>query len=241
MPYLAEPDDKGWGKEHEYLINAAHARGLPGVICPVEGRWATTGLQYPTLDIELMDSRIGRLPDDPISVDDYRALVAEIEPITGPERPLGPGAQFGPLIGTARGSLSDFAWLNPWTMLVRRSTYQELLSSGFSLNGGVAKISAEFAPDCGFDDGSTESLVELEARCKVALANLPSRDVCPACGRRPITRPKRMVLEAASYDGILPLQRIVEMPAYFVVNDALAAFIRGRGFSNIVLTEIELK
>jgi hypothetical protein len=34
MPYLAEPDDKGWGKEQDYLIDAVHARGLPGVIVP---------------------------------------------------------------------------------------------------------------------------------------------------------------------------------------------------------------
>jgi len=241
MPYLAEPDDNGWGKEHDYLIDAVHTRRLPGVICPLEGPWTTIGLQYPTVDIELIESRVGRLPADPISVDDYRALVAQIEPITGQERPLGPGAQFGPLLGMARGSLGDFAWVNPWTILVRRSTYQELLSSGFPLNGSVAKIGAISAPDCRFDDGSTEPLVELEARCNVVLANLRSRDVCPACGRLPITKPKRMVLEAASYNGALPLQRIVEMPTYFVVNDELGEFIRARGFGNVVLTEIELK
>ena len=113
MPYLAEPDDNGWGKEHDYLIDAVHTRRLPGVICPLEGPWTTIGLQYPTVDIELIESRVGRLPAAPISVDDYRALVAQIEPITGQERPLGPGAQFGPLLGMARGSLGDFCLGEP--------------------------------------------------------------------------------------------------------------------------------
>ena len=67
MPYFAEPDDKGWGKEHDYLINAAHARGLPGVICPLEGAWATTGINYPTVDVALIDSRVGELPVHPYS------------------------------------------------------------------------------------------------------------------------------------------------------------------------------
>src|SRR5262249_12664996 len=178
-------------------------------------------------------------PDHPIPIEDYRDLLAKIEPITGPKRPLRPGANFGPLQGTARGLLGDFAWVNPWTMLVRRSTYQELVSSGFSLNGGEASF--VFSPSCEFEDESTEPLVELEARCKVALANLPSRDTCPVCGRLPITKPKRMVLEAASYDSALPLQRIVEMPTYFVVSDDLGEFIRARGFTNITLTKIELK
>jgi len=137
------------------------------------------------------------------------------------------------LRGTARGLIGDFGWVNPWTMLVRSSTYQELFSSGFSLDGAEARID--------FDNGSTEPVIELEARGKVALANLPSREICPVCGRLPITKPKRMVLEAASYDSALPLQRIVEMPTFFVVNDDLGEFIRARGFSNVTLTKIELK
>lgn len=240
MPYVAKPDDSGWGKEHDYIIDAVHARGLPGVICPLEGAWAITGINYPTVDVALIDSRVGELPVHPIPIEDYRDLVVKIEPITGPERPLRPGTNFGPLRGTMRGLLGDFAWVTSWTMLVRRSAYQELLSAGFSLDGAEAKISAVFAPACEFEDGSTEPLVELEARCKVALANLPSRELCPGCGRLPLTKPKGIVLEAASYDSALPLQRIVEMPTYLVVNDELGEFIRSRGFSNITLSEIEL-
>jgi len=233
MPYLAKPDDNGWGKEHDYLISAVHARKLPGVICPLEGAWATTGINYPTVDVALIDSRVGELPAHPIPIEGYRALVARIEPITGPERRLRPGANLGPLCGTACGLLGDFAWVNPWTMLVRSSTYQELLSLGFSRDGAEARID--------YDNGSTEPLIELEARCKVALANVPSREVCPVCERLAITKPKTMVLEAASYDCALPVQRIVEMPTYLVVNDELGEFIRARGFTNIALTKIELK
>ena len=233
MPYVAMPDDAGWGKDNEYLISAAHARMLPGLVCGVHGVWATTGLNYPTVDIELIDSRIGRLPADPISVDDYRALVARITPITGPERPLGPGANLGPLVGTARGLLGDFAWVNPWTMLVRSSTCQELVSSGFLVQGAEARIS--------FEDGPTEPLIELEALCKLTLANLQHRDLCSICGRLSFVKPKTMVIEAASYDSAKPLHRIVELPTYIVVNDDLAEFIRTRNFSNITLTQIELQ
>ena len=232
MPYVAKPDDDGWGRENDYLISAVHARRLPGVICPLDGAWAGTGINYPTVDVALIDSRVGELPAHPIPIADYKALAAKIEPITGPERLLQPGANLGPLHGTARGLLGDFAWVNPWTMLVRNSTYQELLSSGFPLDGAEARID--------FDDGSSEPLIELEVRCKVALTNLPSREVCQVCGRRSLTRPKTMVLEAASYDGTLPLQRIVEMPTHFIVNDDLGEFIRARNFSNLTLTKIEL-
>lgn len=144
MPYVAKPDDKGWGKNNDYLISAAHARGLPGVICPLEGAWATTGISYPTVDVALLDSRVGELPAHPVSIEDYRALVARIEHITGPDRPLRPGANFGPLHGTARGSLGAFVWANNWTVLVRRSTLQELLSLGFSL----AALKQKSMPRC---------------------------------------------------------------------------------------------
>ena len=232
MPYVAKPDDKGWGKENDYLISAVHARGLPGAICRFDGIWATTGINYPTADVALIDSRVGELPTHPVSAEDYRALAAKIEPIIGSERLLQPGANLGPLRGTAHGPLGDFAWVNPWTTLIRSSTHQELLSLGFSLDGAEAKIN--------FEDGSTEPLIELEALCKVALANLQCREVCPICGRMSFAKPKTMVIEAASYDSARPLQRIVEMPTYFVVNDDLGEFIRARGFSNITLTEIEL-
>jgi len=233
MPYIAEPDDAGWGKDNEYLISAVHSRGLPGVICRVHGVWATTGLNYPTVDIALIDSRIGRLPTNPVSVDDYRALAAQIEPVIGPERPLSPGANLGPLLGTAQGLFGDFAWVNRWTMLVRCATYQELLSSGFFVEGAEARIS--------FKDGPTEPLMELEVLCKVTLANLQPREICSICGRPSFVKPKTMVIEAASYDGAQPLQRIVEMPTYIVINDDLGEFIRTRGFSNITLTQIELQ
>jgi len=233
MPYMAMPDDAGWGKDNEYLISAVHVRKLPGVICSVHGVWATTGLNYPTVDIELIDSRIGRLPASPISVDDFRALVARIEPITGPKRPLSPGANLGPLLGTARGLLGDFAWVNPWTMLVRSSTCQELVSSGFFVQGAEARMS--------FEDGPTEPLMELEAPCKLTLANLQHREICSICGRLSFVKQKTMVIEAASYDSATPLQRIAEMPTCIVVNDDLAEFIRTRGFSNITLTRIALR
>jgi uncharacterized double-CXXCG motif protein len=233
MPYIASPDDAGWGKDNDYLIPAAHARALPGVIYPVEGRWATTGLQYPAVDIEMLDARVGRLPADPISLDDYRALVAQIEPITGPERLLEPGANFGPLLGTAKGLLGDFAWVNTWTMLVRNSTYQELLASGFRVQGAEARIR--------FKDGPRELLIELKARPKVKLANFQPPDGCWICGRSSYVRPKRMVLEATSYDSAEPVQRIVEMPTAIVISDGLGELIRARGFSNVTLTPIELR
>jgi uncharacterized double-CXXCG motif protein len=233
MPYIAKPDDAGWGKDNDYLISAVHARKLPGVICGVHGAWATTGLNYPTVDIALIDSRVGRLPASPISIDDYRSLVAQIEPVIGSQRFLKPGANLGPLHGTARGSLGDFAWVNSWTMLVRSSTYQALLSSGFSVQGAEAQIR--------FDDGPTETLIELEILCKAALVNLQHQEFCPSCGRPSFVRPKTMVIDAASYDSSQPIQRIVEMPTYIVISDDLREFIRSRGFSNITLTPIELR
>lgn len=119
MPSIARRDDAGWGKDNDCDIVATHARKLPGVICPVEqqGRCASRSfdeisnqhlisgglasywvLPHPS---ELVDLRVGTLPFGAISVDDYRALVAQSEPLTGPERLLRPSTNFGPLRGTA--------------------------------------------------------------------------------------------------------------------------------------------
>ena len=83
--------------------------------------------------------------------------------------------------------------------------------------------------------------MELEALCKLTLANLQHREICSICGRLSFVKPKTMVIEAASYDSATPLQRIAEMPTRLVVNDDLAEFIRTRGFSNITLSRIELR
>ena len=151
----------------------------------------------------------------------------------GTERPVTPAAAIGPLRGKARGDFGDFAWVNPWTPLLRETIWQAAETAEVKLAGVRA--------DLHFSRKSEDPLVEIEALQKVRLLSSLVPERCTICGRLPITRPEQLVLEASSFDSSVALQRVMELPTTLIANASFAQFIEERNLRDVVLTPVELR
>jgi uncharacterized double-CXXCG motif protein len=233
LAYELKPDDKGWGMLYTYEIDAIHLRHVPGIRCPICGAWGMTGSIYPSVDAATLNTLF--LPEEPypISLEEFKTLAATVEAVLGPDRPVQPGTHLGVLRGTARGRIGDFAWVNPWTPLLRESVWRELGKAGINLDGVRAELAFEKEPH--------EPLIELEALPRVRVPRDLVPDKCSVCGRLGMKVPDTIVLTADSFDSSIPLQRIAELPTVLVVNESFAQFIRQRHLRDAALTPIEVR
>lgn len=228
--YELAPDNERWAKLNS--IEATHIRMLPGVRCPTCGTWSMTGIIYPSVNLSLLDRQAALLSPWPIPFEDFSNLAGRIEPILGAQRPATPGAELGPLRGKAKGNFGDFAWVNPWTPLLRESIWIALKQAEIHLVGVHAELR--------FGKEPHETLVELEALPKARLPTSLAEGACPLCGRLQVKRADRLILDGGSLDHSVPLQRIAELPTVLVANERFAEFIQAKKLRDVILTSIEL-
>lgn len=219
------PDDR-WGVIHQYSLDAARKWGVPGVRCSVCGAtWSQSGSVYPELDVSSFPGRERLLSGRPVPVADYLSLRNSLRDFLGTEKPLPPGSEFGPLVGTHKGEVGDVTWLNPWTPLLTSKTLGKLRERGVDLRTWRAEIS---------QDGHPLDLREPEASLSIdALPLEPQqREPCQACGRtglrfqdlRGLTEPR----EAADF------YRARNFPTLVLVSQRLADVLKDIRASNVI-------
>ena len=228
--YQLNPDRAGWGELNS--IEATHSWKVPGVRCQTCGAWATTGIIYPSVNTSSLNGSILPTNSLPIAVEQFTNLAAGIEHVLGADRPLKPGTDLGPLRGNAKGRFGDFAWVNPWTPLLRESVWLALREAGIDIAGVRAELD--------FGHQAEERLIELEAHPRVSLPDSIAPEKCEICGRLPVKKPDTITIAAASYESSIPLQRISEIPTVLVANKFLAQYIQERNLRDVVLTPIEV-
>ena len=230
--FQIKPDDAAWRAANSPDIEATHWRKLPGIRCPSCGVWAGTGISYPGADVVLLAA--ASLPAEPwpIPLEDFTRLATRVRRILGPKRPVSPGAELGPLRGRAAGTFGDFAWVNPWTPLLRESFWLALKDSGILIAGVPAELD--------FGEEAHEPLLELEALPTTMLASGLPPAKCATCGRLPVTEPKNIAIAAVSFDASIPLQRIAELPTILIANEALAQFVQRRNPRDVALAPVEV-
>ena len=226
--YEVRPDQAAWGKLNS--VEATRWRRLPGVKCPICGAWAATGVIYPFVDRSVFE----RVPladaPEPVPFEQFSRLATDIQPLLGSRRPAQPGAELGPLRGKANGRFGDFAWVNPWTPLLRQSVWLALKEAGVPVNGVRAELD--------FGALGEEAFVELEAlpTARLTKALVPER--CAICGRLPIRKPDNITITAPTFDSSQPLQRIAEIPTVLVANRPFVNFVQERRLRDVVLVPI---
>jgi uncharacterized double-CXXCG motif protein len=228
--YELRPDQVRWGKQNS--IEATHWQKLPGIRCPSCGVWALTGITYPTVDTSAFNGIALPATPSPLSVEQFNALAASIQTAVGAQRPMRPGTELGPLSGKAKGNFGDFAWVNPWTPLLRESVWLALRENGILL----AEVRAEF--DFGL---AHEPLVELEALPTATLPKELVPEKCAICGRLAVKKPDNISFAVSSLDASIPLQRIAELPTVLVANEPFAQFIQQRHLRDVIVTPIEVR
>ncbi|MEI6780002.1 MAG: double-CXXCG motif protein [Verrucomicrobiota bacterium] len=224
------PDQPRWGKLNS--IEASHFRKLPGVRCPNCGAWALTGLIYPAIEPSVLNDMVLTADPSPLPVEQFYTLAASIQPVLGENRPAKPGTELGPLRGKAKGNFGDFAWVNPWTPLLRESVWLALRETGIHLAGVRAELD--------FGRLAHESLIELETLPTAALPSALLPEKCSICGRLPVKRPDTLCVDASSFDASIPLQRIAEIPTVLVANELFAQFIEHRNLRDVIVTPVKV-
>jgi len=190
-----------------------------------------TGIIYPSVDLSISGVTLP-LSQRPLPLDEFNKLAAAVQRVFGSERPVVPGAKFGPLVGRATGSFGDFAWVNSWTPLVRESVWAALQSVGIRIVSITAKLD--------FGKKSHEPLRELEALPKATLLETHAPEKCPICGRLKSKKLEQIRIAAASFDSTIPLQRIIQLPTVLVANAPLAKYIREKNLRDVVLKPMDV-
>jgi uncharacterized double-CXXCG motif protein len=228
--YELRPDQARWGKQNS--IEATHWRKLPGMRCPNCGAWAITGFIYPSVDLSVLNRVVLPATSLLLPVEQFNALAASLQAVFGAEHPVKPGTEFGPLRGKAKGSFGDFAWVNPWTPLLRESVWLALREAGIPLAGIRAELDFGSVPQ--------ESLLEIEALPTATLPSAVLPQKCVTCGRLQVRKPDKISVAASSLDASIPLQRITELPTVLIANEPFAQFVQQRNLRDVILTPIEV-
>jgi hypothetical protein len=173
--YLCKPDLDGWAIRNKPDIRAAHATGLPGLDCPREGPWTTIGLSYPTIDVEDVRARVGTIKRGSVSLAAFECLREKLVMSLPANMWLGPGTNFGPLMGSASGRIGDFGWPSWWDMVVRENVLAAMREAGFSIRARIAQLK--------FRKKKHEALHELEIWPTAHMARYAKSLPCELCGR----------------------------------------------------------
>lgn len=225
----------------EYELDARHGCGLMGVRCHVcNSTWTTVGISYPSIDCLTVSSvdecvirHLAKVADDPqiMSMEDYSRVLVALEPVLGDRRPVKPGVNFGHLRGEGRGTFGDFAWPLSSMPLVRKSVFEGMLEAGFNLTGVPAALKLN-GIEC-------EQYLEIEVPPTARLSPSSGARICEACGRAD-GRDARIIIDAASFDETIPVQRILDAATNVVVNAPFANFIRDRNLTDITVTPLHV-
>jgi len=219
----------------DFEIDARHRWTLPGLKCEVCGdTWATTGVEYPTVDISAEPYAKEYEKGWPVSLPEFKERRARIRSYFREDALLPPGAEFGSLEGKATGRFPDFVWFVPWTLLLKRAAYEQLRSYGVALPQAVA-------PQLRFSKNSPADLVELEIEPIALLADesfLLNGEPCAGCGRE-ARRVNLPVVSTSSLPQHVDLFRPRNFPTYILGNERFKEAVEALSLKGIVFSELK--
>jgi uncharacterized double-CXXCG motif protein len=220
--------------------NAEHKWGLPGLQCPTcNGTAAGIAEAYPSVDLsELPEAK--QLEEAWLEEDyeKFESLRAMVRPLVPTSARLRPGAHFGPLVGSARGTFAHIRIQYPWLVLIRREALEQLKAEGLQgLKGCRTGLR--------FRQRNAPELLELEVELhgKYHRDCLPPVDLepCELCGSNKFSQPKQPLLDAASLPEHLDIFRLRNDAASIVITERFADTLRRLGFEEFSLHELPVR
>lgn len=181
------------------FIDGRHTWGLPGVErCPTcRSGGGIDGLLYPCVDLSSLPAHeLKKLSNPwPVPREEFNRLRELVRPFVPDWARLLPGAQFGPIRGKGSGHFGQLFVFYSCSVLVRREALEQLQAAGLRGLRGCpiqARFREKNPPE--FLDLQLELRGQLHQDCLLPDLEGP----CPACGYQGFSRPKRIVLDAAS-------------------------------------------
>jgi uncharacterized double-CXXCG motif protein len=174
----------------------------------------------------------------PEPFDEFARLRELVRPLVPSGAPLGPGSEFGPLVGTATGSFGPFFFQNPWTMLVRPEVLARLQAEGVrGLKGCRTRLR--------FRQKNPPELLELEIHPHGRLhpdCTPPGRPPpCPKCGRDYFSLPDDLLLEAATLPTHTDLFRLADFTTVIIGTQSFVDAVRRLELDEIVFREVPIR
>ncbi|QRN97229.1 double-CXXCG motif protein [Archangium violaceum] len=235
--WLQEP--KAWRGTGD-LSRARHKwGGLPGLQCPECGAtWAGSATAYPSVDLSSLPQRTAFEEARPEPFDEFVRLRELVRPLVPPGAQLLPGAEFGPLVGTATGTFSPIFFYFVQMPVMHREALEKLQAEGVrGLKG--------FPTELRFRQKNHPELVELEilphGRLHIDCLPPDRPPRCLKCGRNGFKRPDDLILDAASLPENLDLFRLTDFEATFICTERFVDAVRRLELHEAVFRELPLR
>nr|AYM53630.1 hypothetical protein [Archangium violaceum] len=220
-------------------LNARHKWGaLPGLRCPKCGAtWAGSATAYPSADLSSLLEREAYEKPRPEPFDEFVRLRERVRPFVPPGAQLLPGAELGPLVGTATGTFSPLFFYFAEMPLVQREALDRLQAEGVrGLRG--------FPTQLRFRQKNHPELLELEILPHGRLHPdcTPERPPpCPKCGHDYFTRPADPILDAASLPTHTDLFRLTDFETMLIGTERLVDAVRRLALEDVDIRELPLR
>ena len=215
-------------------IDAGHPFGLPGVTCDSCGTtWATTGVEYPTVNAAPLANRLGDAT--PVPLAQFKALTTEVRTALGTDLYLRPGTTFGALRGKFTRKLSDIEWLVPWTLLASDAALEQLRSAGISLRAAPTELRGKTGT------APVITLHEVEIPPLARLHDEMGRPAdCEVCGYKKVPWPERIVIRGTTVPADAPLVRVRDFPTLIIASEAFVAAARALRLPNLAFEDVDV-
>ncbi|WNG53804.1 hypothetical protein F0U59_02630 [Archangium gephyra] len=221
-------------------IEGRHKWGLPGIRnCPAcKASWGTDARAYPSVDL----SPVAALADfeEPRAepIEEYERLCEVIRPLLPPGALLQPGATLGPLVGRAQGRFGPLVAPSSWALLAQRDALEKLQAEGLQ---GLKGCGTQLR----FRQRNAPELLELEL---LPVGQLhpdclpPNRKPpCSRCGRRGLTRPDDMLLDASTLPGHLDAFRLEDFSTVIVCTERFVETCRSLNLDGVNFHPLPMK
>ncbi|WP_375769759.1 double-CXXCG motif protein [Archangium gephyra] len=216
MSYFIIDEDRS--SKYVWDISGAHKWGLPGIhSCPAcKATWGTDTRAYPSVDLTPVTHLANFEEPRAEPVEEYERMCSLVRPLLPPGALLQPGAAFGPFVGKAQGRFGPLVALFSWLLLVQREALEKLQAEGML---GLKGCRTELR----FRQRNSPELLELElppvGRLHPDCLPPDRKPPCPRCGRRGITLPEDMLLDAATLPSHLDLFRLEDFSTVIVCTE----------------------
>ncbi|MFP2927766.1 double-CXXCG motif protein [Pyxidicoccus sp. 3LG] len=227
---LMEPEGRSrWSGTYR----AERRWSLPGLeTCPgCRATWSSS-IPYPSVDLSELKEAHEFEEARPEPFEEYSRLRELVRPSCPPGALLEPGAEFGPLEGSARGKWGPVT-LEMWNVLVREDALQVLLELGLR---GIVPVWPHFRRP----PSPRVAELALLPRGRLHPDCLPPErpDPCAVCGREEWWLPTHRWLDPASLPDDLDVFRLENATTMVVVSERFADALSRLEPSDVTLSPI---
>ncbi len=212
--------------------------GLPGLRCPECGAtWAGSATAYPSVDLSSLPERKAYEAPRPEPFDEFVRLRELVRPLVPPGAQLLPGAELGPLVGTATGTFSPLFFYFTNMPLMHREALEQLQAEGVRGMRG-------FPTELRFRQKKHPELLELEIlpHGRLHPACTPTRPPpCPKCHHDYFTRPDDPILDAATLPTHTDLFRLMDFETMLIGTERFVEAVRRLNLEDVDCRELPLR